>query len=595
MSNLEAVSNTHPVEQFLDYLWDGLSGYAYLPILDRTTDVFIQKFFQWPEQKVEAIDWILTHCATKDVYAAPAIWRTQQISRNTFKESNVVWTEFDGTIPTSERLGTIPIPTLRIQSSTPGFEHWYWKLQSPCNSVTEIESTNRSITYTFGADASSWDCTQILRIPGTTNHKKSTQVYVVEQSETLVETISFQALPEFPQQEYDFTPDSVPDTFDVLLKYPFPEEVVTLFKAATHPVGERSSALMRLGYYLAEIGLTDGEMFSLIRNADDRWGKFKGRQDRDRRLVDIIAKSRLKYPDVVDISEDADVFPIFGWKSLLESEITIEWLIPGLLQAQGYMLLTGKAGVGKTQLSLQAAIHMGLGKEFLGFEVTRKMRVLIMSMEMGHADIKDFITTMSKTLTAEELETLQENILIAPVGEPIHLDTPKGQEMLRNILSVTKPDLFMWDSFGSSSSGDLVSEGPVKSVMQFNDKIRKEFGVASWFIHHNRKATADNKKPKGLDDVYGNQYLVNRASSVYCLWPVGDNDIEVIPLKKRLSKLEKPWAIHRRDNDLSFERRSIISGIVEDSDNVVSLDFGGVTDDEIENRSVGGEDFNGEF
>ncbi|HET7713287.1 MAG TPA: hypothetical protein VFK94_02380, partial [Patescibacteria group bacterium] len=119
--------------------------------------------------------------------------------------------------------------------------------------------------------------------------------------------------------------------------------------------------------------------------------------------------------------------------------------------------------------------------------------------------------------------------------------------VLESIIEDVVPDGIFIDSVGSTTSGALTDEKTIKNIMDYNDHLRKKYNVFTWWIHHMRKAQAENKKPNKLADVYGNQYLVNRATSVYCLWPKGSK-IEVIPLKKRLAKLEDPWDIQRLVN-----------------------------------------------
>lgn len=63
----------------------------------------------------------------------------------------------------------IPEPTAVVQSS-PGREQFYWRLASPMP-PGEAELLNRRLAYAMGADESGWDLTQLLRVPGTPNHK----------------------------------------------------------------------------------------------------------------------------------------------------------------------------------------------------------------------------------------------------------------------------------------------------------------------------------------------------------------------------------------------------------------------------------------
>jgi hypothetical protein len=166
---------------------------------------------------------------------------------------------------------------------------------------------------------------------------------------------------------------------------------------------------------------------------------------------------------------------------------------------------------------------------------------------MNHAGIKYFIEIMAKDFSDEELATLEENLMVAPIGEPLLLDTPDGQSILTGLLEYHQPDGLFFDSMGSATSGDLSQEGPVKQIMGYNDHLRNKYGIWTWYIHHQRKAQGDNKKPNKLSDVYGNQYLVNRATSVVLLWPAKDR-IEVTDLKIRLAPQTEPWEIQRLNN-----------------------------------------------
>lgn len=539
--------------EFIDYLYDGLEGYIYSPTIERGPNgepgPFTQHFFQWPTERDELLSHIVTNSEQRDVYVAPAVFDAPNSHKQHFKATNVVWTEFDGVIPSDLR--EVPVPSLRVRSSTEGFEHWYWKLSTPGHEPNHIENVNRALAYGLGADASAWDINQVLRPPGTINHKRQTPVGVVARSNSTVEVSHFESLPATPEPAVQFTLQDIPDVTSVVLKYAWPETVAELYRQRDFPVGSRSSAMMKLGYYLAEMGMTDAEMFSVLRNADDRWGKFKDRQDRDKRLVDLIQKARLKYPAEIVVQEDE--IPLYGFRSFLNTEIHIEWLVEGILQQMGYMLLTGPSGVGKTQWSLRWAMHFAMGKDFMGYKIERPYRIAFFSCEMGHPDLKQFLTLMSEGLTEEELDLLEQNLILAPLGEPLYLDNPLAQQKFEGLLELLRPDGFFFDSIGSATSGELSSESVVKVLMDFNDRLRKKFNVFSWYIHHMRKATGDNKKPNKQADVYGNQYLVNRATTVYCLWPA-PGAIEVIPLKKRLAPLEESWFITRLAN-LDFMKK----------------------------------------
>ncbi|HET7713984.1 MAG TPA: AAA family ATPase, partial [Patescibacteria group bacterium] len=436
----------------------------------------------------------------------------------------------------------IKAPSLVVQSSGPGHEHWYWRLTEPITSIESVESRTKWLAYEFNGDYGCWNANRVLRSPGTNNHKRDKTTTVKIQESTAY------PLDSFPLTDIDSVDDAespssvIPDVADVILQYAWPSDAIALYRTQTPH--DRSNALMALGYHCAEMGMADAEIYSVVRNADDRWGKFKGRTDRHKRLLDLVTRVRLKYP-IKEVAED--VYPVFGFRSLLSTEIELSWVIPGLLEANGYMLLVGPSGVGKTQWSLRWAINLALGRNFLGFQISDPQRILFVSCEMNHAGIKYFMDIMAKDMSDADLAILEENFLIAPIGEPLFLDTPDGQSVLTDLIEYHKPNGFIFDSMGSATSGDLSSEGPVKAIMGFNDHLRNKYDIWTWYIHHQRKAQGDNKKPNKLSDVYGNQYLVNRATSVVCLWPMKDR-IEVIDLKIRLSPQSEPWEIQRLSN-----------------------------------------------
>lgn len=550
------------IGDFFSYLYEQHQGYLYIAHkVPGNQHEFKQSFFRWPEDKDRAVQFVIEHRHKYEIYYAPALFSTPSSLKDHVLGARVFWCEFDGRIPVE--LGDIPAPSLRVVSSVEGHEHWYWKLDQLVD-ASLLDKVNRSLTYTLGADSSGWDASQILRPPQTFNHKREAPVSIFELQSTVYNPGVFGTIPEPPPLQDIPVPESIPDVQEVVFKHQFPHNVAHLFRVGV-PVGKRSEGMMSLGYYLAEMNLTNEEMLAVLLNADQRWGKFSGRQDQLVRLMEIITIARTKYPyraEGTKVGIHSALQPM-GLLTLLRSEIHIEWAWDGWLQKQGYMLLTGPSGIGKTQLSLDVCGSMALGLRALD-SPTQQSRIGFFSLEMNLPELKEFLQLMALGFTPEELEILENNLLFLPLGEPLYLNKTETREQVEQFVSDYKLDGVVFDSLGSTTDGDLSNETSVKSLIDWNDRFRQRSGVFTWFIHHHRKASGDNKKPNKLSDVYGNQYLTARASSVVCLWDSGiANTIDFIPLKVRLRA--NPGRFHiKRGSNLRFTR--MVGGIVKEEE-----------------------------
>jgi len=557
------------LSEFFQSIWGDYQGYAYVPVKEAASEKWETHFFQWPLQKKDIIKHVLEYTPVAEVYFGPALYvqATQPVPEN-IKGTSVLWTEFDGNAPKGGVLGDkIPHPTMRVQSSTEGHEHFYWHLDYFETNRTTIEDLNRSIAYTLQADSSAWDSTQILRPVSTKNHKRDRVVRMVSSSASKYSRDFFGSLTT-PKQltKEEVVLEEVPDIISVIAKYKWDTEEFLFFRKNEMATGTRSSALMRLAYVCAEMRMSDEEAYAVLRNADDRWGKFKGRRDQDKRLLDLVNRARHKYP--INPETEVDGLPVFNWQELEDLEVHVDWLIEGILQRQGIMVVAGKQGVGKTQLTIQALLHMALGKPFLGWKIDTPRRVALLSMEMSTAEIKVFQAEMNKILSPEERTLLQENFFIVPVGHSILFDNSEDKKKVEAFIQQYHPEVVGIDSLSKTTMASL-EESAAKNVMDFADHLRMDYDCSLIFIHHNRKGQVGNKRPKELDDVYGTFWITATATTVIGMWQNQQTfEIEINYLKVRLAEAPKTQVVTRTPQGLSFEEvtASTILRIAEEKD-----------------------------
>jgi AAA domain len=535
------------LEEFLRFLYEDEQGLVYCPVKNPVSDKWEECFFSWPDQLDQILNHVIERTDKEEVYIGPALYNNRKAIKPNVKGSRVVWTEYDGNSTVQSHNDNIPPPSYRIQSSILGHEHFYWKLDRFETNISTIEGINRAITYTTSADASAWDITQILRPPATINHKHEKPVLSLVKSEYIYNVQLFSQLEVPPITSFTIDESNLPDPMSLVAKYPWKDGDFEHFRSRSVSFGVRSSSLMRLGYICAEMRMSDIECYTVLANADARWGKFVGRNDRQQRIFDIISKARLKYPLITSFQSDIE---IYDFETILETEVHLEWIIEGVLQRAGHVLVSGPPAVGKTQFSLRCAMCMAIGKPFLHWNAGAPQKILFISMEMGITDLKFFLSQMAVGLDEAERKLLRENFLLAPLGYGIPIDSKEGQAQINHLIEKHSPNGIFFDSLGISTEGEL-GEVTAKAITAYTSKIREDNDLFVWFIHHNRKAQVANKKPNKLSDIYGSVYITAAPTTVIGLWPTGRDQIEVSGLKVRMYK-EFDSFIIERDTNLDF-------------------------------------------
>ena len=566
------------IELFFDTIYGGLEGYAYSPVKTATGE-WQQYFFKWPEERQKLIDFQLEQSKTQDVYYSPALFNIPSALKEHYSCSKVCWVEFDGNAPTNvEGLKDgIPTPSIIVQSSSENHQHWLW-LHSMEVGTGDVEIINRTLAYKLESDVTGWDKNQVLRAPGTGNFKRGTRrdVRLLLCNNSVVHSLRDSAYggigysrtgidEQGRSKEFGILDDvkSAPNVIEVILRYAFTDEESSFFRREEIKEGSRSSALMRLAYTCREKGMTELECYSMLDNADTRWGKFAGRSDREQRIKDLVLRAFARERQSISFeSQSSHNESYYGFNDFLQSDIHIEWEIEGLLEKYGQLVLTGPPASGKSQFSLQVAMHMALGKEFLGWKMpSEETRIIFFSMEMHHGALKHFLEIMAKDLSDDDRAILNERLFLVPLGRSINLESSDGQKFVTDISKRIKPSGLIYDSLGSTVLSNMSDDSTIKGVIGWDEEFRSNNATFSWFIHHQRKSQIGNKKPKSLDDVFGSMYIAARATTVLGLYPELGL-IELATLKMRLAEQPKPFLIERT-NTLNFKKSTVAPSFME--------------------------------
>jgi RecA-family ATPase len=527
---------------------------------------FQVQLFAWPTDVRKIVDHINSSVASKkDVFYAPDIYSVEALEAKKYTKdlvqgSHVICLDFDGNAPQTDDWylsNSLPLPSLRVQSSTEDRQHVYWILDEFITDSSKMEDIRRTITYNAEADSSGWDMGQLLRVPYTSNYKYGKLDRGDAPYDVFIEESTDRVYPvdKFPFTGKDFRPlvaqsvdvDRLPDLSDVLMDNEFVYGFKELFKASVEDLKERSGALSKLAYFCAESGLSEAEMYTVLQETDKRWGKYAHRRDKHERYIDYIEMAKAKHPRAlaeVNITEGADTVqaPQRGYKmaEFMSREIVINWIYDGWLPVGGYCLIVGPPNVGKTQIAIRLAEAAALGVKFLQWDFRGEpggLRVMLYSLEMGEVPLSHFFHAMTD-LEPEKLH----NLWVFPLGENLMLDDKKKEQVFLNDINQVRPQLIIIDSLAQVGTKSLNDDESIRKIHETFRLIRKLADCAIVVVHHYKKAQ-EKVHTGDLDSMYGGMYIGAEADTVMAFLPHRDKESrKVLAIRCVFSKIRLgPW------------------------------------------------------
>ena len=159
------------------HLFEGLTGYLVTFTGEQSDrpdagpnelDDTRQRSWRWPAQQKEAAEYLLEQSqAGRDAYFGVHLFRRPGNRKGeNAAEVLALWVDGDGARVPKDW----PQPTAVVESS-PGREHFYWRLTRPI-APEEAARLNKRLCYGMGGDKGKWGLGTVLRAPGTLNYKR---------------------------------------------------------------------------------------------------------------------------------------------------------------------------------------------------------------------------------------------------------------------------------------------------------------------------------------------------------------------------------------------------------------------------------------
>lgn len=192
-------------------------------------------------------------------------------------------------------------------------------------------------------------------------------------------------------------------------------------------------------------------------------------------------------------SKASDTYALCDLAKLLDGPKTIDWLLDGIIPPKSAGLLAGDSGVGKTWITLDLALAVATGTDWLGQFPVKQGRVLIVDEE--NADIL-LRVRLDKLLNARGLNPANVPIRFlvgvgvnfAPVKDNKgRVITNAGYEKLLRTIKAYQPALVIFDSLTRCHTANENAAGEMAQVFANVKKLVNETNTSVLFTHHTRK------------------------------------------------------------------------------------------------------------
>lgn len=444
-------------------------------------------------------DFLRTHDPKKeDIYFCPLPFSKNRRLAANVKPVNLLWSDLDDGDEKKIR------PTVLWESS-PGRHHALWFIDDRLN-AEDAARINRSITYKIGADKGGWDLSQVLRIPGTFNHKYQSLPEVKllhwDDKEYSVSGIT-QKAGHKEEVKVEIT-DQLVDVSDILSSYRLSSKVLSLLQEEPEE-GRRSDVIWYLENKLHEVGMSPDEIIAVIKASS--WNKYKGRGDEDERLRTELSKVIEKDIEVKKKKkEKAQGMRIETFSQVMSNlQSTPGWTVPGFWMRKSHGIVAGEPKSFKSTLVMDLALSIASDTPFLGkYPVENPGSVVYIQNENAHWIMKDRFEKMtnSKGLVGEVKKRGNNKLTVRfPQELPFYMINQQGfmltdefhQEFLEETIVKLKPELIILDPLYLMFDGDIASAQELFPILQWLLELKNDLNTGVMMIHHWNKG-GDSKR-----------------------------------------------------------------------------------------------------
>lgn len=248
---------------------------------------------------------------------------------------------------------------------------------------------------------------------------------------------------------------------------------------------------------------------------------------------------------------------------LKEPKLTVEMIIDPLVERNGFTLIGGVKGIGKSLFLLIMALHYVSGEDFLENRIIKPGRVLLIQQEISEAGMQD---RLIKITTEKQFKGFKNLSVVNRTRNPLKITNQRDFDEIRKEIEELKPDIVALDPL---SRFNPLEENYAKSMSMIVDQINRlktEYSVAIIVVHHiSSKQNPDNPNtPTELAGLFrGHSILADSADTLVGLFRLPRQqkrqtlflpyeNYATVEIERRHGKKPKRYAIERGEDSLIF-------------------------------------------
>lgn len=544
------------VRQFLSAIWGQRSGYVFLPYkdLDRVWHETKAVPFDGSKASIPALE-----TRNADLYFCPLTFSRPKRKKEYANPTNLLWADLDPVHPDKLKIK----PTIAWESS-PGRFQALWFLNSEVTAEAAAQMSKR-IAYAEGADKGGWDVTQVLRIPGTRNHK-----YPMAPPVKLLWAERFAYSPSEIRAAYPAVNGDAHEPIST--EWPTVSESAVQSAIHSLPLGlrtrlmrnpagaDRSKEIQLLARDILRRGVSPSVIPHILQRST--FNKFAGRPSEQTDLLKQVSdaqvavanspkKERLKgaaKPKVRNNDEPIEQMEVHKWGGFMSIPTRLEWLVEDAWVDHSVGFISGRSKSYKTWIALDMALSLVSGEPFLGrYPVRRTGPVVLIQEEDPSPVLQERLRLIGKQKGMLPKATVirSDFIHIEYPDYPLYIINLQGFSLgaeekidqVRRLIAQLNPVAVILDPLIVMLAGTGADENKateISLVLQSVKMWREEFGCSVIIVHHWNKGKQEDGE-RFAQHMYGSFVFHAWLESALHVMPVieeGQERIDTVVVEK---------------------------------------------------------------